>query len=275
MGEEPDLPAPKPKDEAGAASNNLPPDVSIKPVRTSNWTRLIAIMLVLLFFLAIAAAAYWLFIRKDTAATGSGQPTKPADATQLPANPSGNANVSTTTKHYDSTAMNLGFDYPDDWTVKEAAGLITATSPTTTLTDAAGQQVSGQIVFAVRAKGQVPAEFGSGNAVAVLASQKIAYSQPTDVQRANTYISFVRYANSPPASLDAVYVTGDFGYKVGQAVPKTDIAKADPLVNLTFKQCADASCSGDTTPLALSSAAWENDDFSDPLASMLKSLSVS
>ena len=184
--------------------------------------------------------------------------------------------VPTTTTHYDSSNLSLGFDYPQGWTVTDTAGSgkLTAVSQPVQLKDTTGQTVTGQITLTVRNSQQPLTEFNAGSSTAALDSQKIAYSKPTASQRGNTYVSFLRYAtDSSSTGLDGVYITGDAGYQAGQNIPKTDIAKEDPIVAITFAKCGDATCSGATTPMAITSSSWSDTSLSGPLMTMLESFS--
>lgn len=248
-----------------------PPEVSIEPIgRPNKWLRLLLYLIVL----AVIAGGvyYWFFVRGKTGSTDSNQNKSQSSQAAQSAQLTNNTKIDTQTKHYDSTEQNLGFDYPADWSVKESDTTITATSPVLRLTDNSGQAVNGQVIFTIRQKGQSLPEFDAGSAIAVLDSQKIAYTKPTPAQRANTYVTFVRYAGSLTNSLDSVYVTGDFGYKVDQAVPKVDIGKLDPLLSITFRRCTDANC-GSGSALSISPDSWQ--PLSGPLMDMLKSLTVS
>lgn len=154
--------------------------------------------------------------------------------------PTATSKVETATKHYDSANFNLGFDYPADWTVSDNGnGVLSVRSPAVGLKTADGQQTSAQITMMIRLNTQKLPEFDSGNAVAALESEKVAYTKPTQSQRANTYLSFLRYANVS-SGLSGIYITGDFGYQNAQAVPKTDIQKLDPIVSVIFAKCTNS-----------------------------------
>lgn len=137
-----------------------------------------------------------------------------------------------------------------------------------------GQNVTGQITLTIRDPSQPLPEFDKGNATATIDSVKIAYSHPSQNQRANTYMSFLTYASSAASGIDGIYITGDYGYKKVQAIPKVDIQKIDPITSITFAKCADNSCSGKTTPLNLAVSDWQNGQLSGPLTKMLESLSI-
>jgi hypothetical protein len=232
------------------------------------WRKL-AIGVVILILLAGIGLLSWHFLHKSSA-----KPSKSATASQQTA--VANSKISTTTKHYDSPNFYLGFDYPADWQVADSGGgTMAVTSPAIALKDTNGQPVTGQIVMTIRASGDKLAEFDKGNATATRDSIKITYAKPTSNQRAQTYVSFLRYASDANASaLDGIYITGDFGYKAGQAIPKLDIAKINPIINIAFIKCSDANCSGKGTPLSITDSSWDNADLSGPLQNLLKSLAI-
>lgn len=185
--------------------------------------------------------------------------------------------ITSATKNYQSTDFGLSFDYPADWTVTEAAGSnkIVVSSPGLSLTDTSGQRTTGQVLLTVDQKGNNLSMFDKGNAVAVLDSKKVSYTKPSSSQRAQTYISFLQYiTTSASGALDGVYVTGDSGYQKGQAIPEVDIAKVDPLIRVTFMQCANSTCSGTTTPMSIAASEWSDTTFSRPIESMIESLVV-
>ncbi len=185
-------------------------------------------------------------------------------------------NISTETKKYDSSQFQLTFSYPSDWTVTDKAlsGVLTAVSPPLSLTDSTGEIVTGQVIFMLRDHNQKLAEFDAGNATAAIASEKISYTSPGPTQRDKTYLSYLRYAGSEAATLDGLYITGDFGYKLDQAIPKVDISKIDPITSITFVQCSDSACAEPTMPLSISLDSWKNSSLSGPLKNILKSLSI-
>ncbi len=209
----------------------------------------------------IAAAAYWFLFRSKPAKA-------PTVANSSSSNSSQSSSASDSTTHYDSTNFNLGFDYPKDWKVDDTgSGKLTVTSPTTKLKNTDGQQVDGQIVMAIRNNTQKLSEFDKGSATAVLNSQQITYAKPTKTQRASTNISFLNYASSSSSTgLDGIYITGINSYQKKQAVLQTDIAKADPLIDINFLK--------GTTPTTIAASSWSDSSFSKPLKTMLESLAI-
>jgi hypothetical protein len=223
---------------------------------------------VLVLVIALGAAVYW--------NTRGEQPKTASGATQEGA---GNAPVAddrpVPTKQYDSTKMALGFDYPETWKVTEdASGKITVTAPVTQLMGVNGQQQQGRAVVTISPKGQNLTPFDAGNATAVSDSVKIKYTKPSSAQRAETYSSFAQYAaTTATGALDGVYITGDFGYQKGQAIPKTDMIKLDPVIAVTFDKCADAACAG-AKPTNVQASTWDKSALAKTINTLLTSLSV-
>ncbi|SRR6266568_1791629 len=180
----------------------------------------------------------------------------------------------TALKQYTSSNFNLGFSYPETWgVVDNGAGKLTTTSPVLQLKNAAGRTVAARAVVTIQNKQTSLPDFKAGNAVAAIASQKVSYTKPTSNQRAQTYISFLNYASSATKGVDGIYVTGDNGYQLGQAVPQTDVVQTDPLVTVTFLHCADAACSSGGAPLTLATGDWDG-SFSTPILAIITSLSI-
>jgi hypothetical protein len=230
-----------------------------------NFKKFLKIILILALIVGIAAAAYMVFFKAKPAKA----PTKSTSSSSSSQSAANESDISTATKHYDSTNFNLGFDYPEDWKVSDVdgSGKLTVTSPTTQLKDTSGQSVSGQIVMVIRDKTQKLTEFDKGSATAVKDSEKIAYTKPSQTQRASTYISFLSYASSTSSGgFNGIYITGDNGYQKDQTVPMADINKVDPVINITFLK--------DGTPMSIAISSWNDTNFSDPLKAMLQSLSI-
>ncbi|HSX37052.1 MAG TPA: hypothetical protein VLG13_02970 [Patescibacteria group bacterium] len=226
------------------------------------------IVVTALLVLAVGAGAYWKFGRHKTAAhtAASTQSTtkKPVASNVAP---------KVETQEFNSSTFNVSFNYPKDWTVTDTGTPpLTVISPTTQLVAANGQTVSGKIIMTIQQTGQVPVAFGSANATAVVDSQKVSYTQPTPSQRAQTYLTFVQYAATTTSNaLDGIYITGDFGYQKGQDIPKTDVAKPNPLVTVTFAKCSNTACSG-TTALSIKASDWGDQTFQAPIKTLLTSL---
>ncbi|HJP96699.1 MAG TPA: hypothetical protein VJ843_05020 [Candidatus Saccharimonadales bacterium] len=225
-----------------------------------------------LFIIAAGVGGYWgynKFLAKEAAPTTVQKTTTPTttkttDGTTVAA------------KTYESTALGLTFAYPETWTVNEATGnkVLTATSPLQDIKTADGQTTKGKIMLTIAPKGQNLTAFASGDAVAVRDSVKTSYSNPSSSQRAATYISFLQYnSTTTKGALDAVAVTGDFGYQKLQTIPKSDISGIDPLLVITFIKCSDEKCAN-ATPLSIPATMWDDSNFGKPLATMLTSLHI-
>jgi hypothetical protein len=185
--------------------------------------------------------------------------------------------TATDTKAYTSNNLNLGFNYPKTWAVVDSGnGKLTVISPAMKLTDASGQTQTGQVVMTIQNENSADfSAFKTGSAVAVLDSIKLAYAKPASTQRANTYISFLQYADTTiRGALDSVYVTGNAGYRKDQAIPESDITKIDPFVAVSFVKCGNAGCSGATTPMSIASTMWSNTSFAAPIENMMMSLTI-
>lgn len=171
--------------------------------------------------------------------------------------------------HYTSSKFFLEFDYPADWTLAEddSGDSLSVTSPQLKLVDSSGSSVDGIIKLTIREPSEKFPEFDEGNAVAVVDSEKISYQKPSQVQRANTYVSFLGFG-AKSTDIDGVFITGDFGYQKGQAIPRVDIKKIDPVVNLSFFICSE-SCD---VPTQVPVSSWQSDEFGEKLKKILTSL---
>jgi hypothetical protein len=270
---QPDVPptnVPKEQDDFEAASQATVDYSQFTPQlkQRKNWPRIVGwTFLALIILGGLGAGGWWYVNRKPSP--------KPAQNNQQQTQQQSNTTAAST-KHYDSTDLGLGFDYPENWTVADDNGKLTVTSPAMQLTDADGQTQTGQAVMTIQSANAADfSMFQKGPAVAVLASEKVAYTKPTSTQRADTYISFLQYAaTTAHGALDGVYVTGDYGYKYADGITEADITKVDPDIRVTFVKCANAACTGTLTSLSISSDMWSNKSFSSPIEDMLKSLAI-
>jgi hypothetical protein len=219
--------------------------------------------------LLVAAAVYWLLLKPKPAKA-------PTTANTSKSNSAQTSEAKVDTEHYDSPNFNLGFDYPKGWKVSDisGSGKLTVTSTPTKL-KGLNESFDGQIVMTIRDKTQKLTEFDKGDATSIIGSEKINYTKPSETQRGSTYISFLNYASSKDPQLDGIYITGDAGYEKQQNVPSTDIAKSDPVINVTFVKCSDSKCAGTATAAGVAAEEWEtNTAFSKPIKTMLESLAI-
>lgn len=262
---------PKQPDDLEAASEETrnytditPPEYQSAPKKKRKWPKFI-IALILLG--ALGGSGYWFFLRPEP---------KP-ETTQNPATDTTNKTdeESTELEHYISNQFTASLDHPADWEITDAenSGRLTLKSPATRLKDSSGQTVTGQIIITMRDKKQLLPEFDKGNAIAARESEKITYTKPSAVQRAQTYLSFLRLASSTTTdtTIDILFITGDAGYQTGQAIPKADILPMEPVISVSFFKCADKFCVS-PTPLAISSTNWDDKTFADSIKNILTSL---
>jgi hypothetical protein len=236
------------------------------PSPKKRWWLWLLIVLVIL----LLAGAVWFYMSKKTKDQSTAQ--KPQTQNQQK---EAEETPTTETKHHDSPTFALGFDYPADWTVTETDGRLTAVSKTMKLKTAGGQSLNGRIQVLIQPKQSTIKEFSKGNGVAILDSEKISYTKPTQTQRAQTYLSFVNYSGSTETGIDALYITGDIGYQKDQAVPMVDIVRVDPLITASFVQCPNEACSGATAPLTLDASSWkEKVVLSSAIKTVLTTLSI-
>lgn len=256
---------------ADYAKRALTDSDSIRP--SSRRWRWVVIAVILI---AAAAGSYLLWNRTKTS-------THNPPSTQSRVNPNSQTTASattkvlqTTTKEYSSTEfVGLSFKIPSNWQVHEASGsgLLTAISPALSLKDASGNTTSTAVLLKIRTKQQPLPEFDKGNAVAIRASEKLAYTQPSASQRGSTYLSFLQFASTNRPGLDGVYITGDVGYQVGQAIPKADLTPIDPVISLSFVAC-NAACSPTNASVTVASTTWDDSTLSTALKGLLGSLTI-
>jgi hypothetical protein len=249
-----------------------PDDDPIIPIRRKKrrWP------IVLIIFILLAGATYGAYWYGNNAAeknrkqstaqkAETAQPKKQTATTQ-PAK-------AVPTKHYDSAGYSIGVDYPEDWTVTDNTTKLTIVSPTQSLEAATGSMVNGHVVVTVQNQQTSIPGYPEGGAIEVLESQKISYKQPTPVQRAQTYVSYLSFGKTN--ALNAMYVTGDFGYTKDQAVPMGDVVKANPLISITFQSCTSDDCAtGTPTMLVLPADKWAATAYAKQITALLQSITL-
>jgi len=214
---------------------------------------------------AAAGAAYW--IGSSQASTPS---KKPAAQTARQTKPA--QNITVPTAHYDSATYAIGVDYPNNWVESDTTQKLTITSPSMQMSTLSGQ-VNGHVIVTVQNQQTTLAGFPANGALASLASDKLTYKQPTGVQRAQTYLSYLGFSSAN--DINALYLTGDAGYQQGQSIPLADVVKGNPLVSATFASCSDSACAKSTqTPLVLRADSWKNAQFKPAVLSILESLAI-
>ncbi len=247
-----------------SVKERLSNDEPLQAHKKRGLIKTIIIMAVLLLGVATGAVAY--LKNKDSK---KAQQTAPVTEVAKQPKPA----INTETKRYSSSQFYLDFDQPIDWEIKDepGSGLLTATSPNLSIPAAGGGVTTGRVTLTIKSKNQKMPDFDTGNAVAVIDSEKVAYTKPSSAQRGQTYISFLSYPASASTSLiDGVYITGDFGYKKDQAIPKVDVTNIDPIISLAFYAC-DGTC---TKAIGITSEAWASPEFGGVLKKILQSFTI-
>lgn len=244
------------------------PDNSQAPKVNKKWMYIVAAAVVLI----IVAAFAFLFIHHHKTSSPPKKSTTSKTVSQANTSSSGSFGLSfNPSTLYTSNNYNLEVTIPKSWTVNDTTSSLTITSPVTQLKNDTGQNTNGKILVSVFNQGTIPTAFGNNNSVAVLASTKISYSNPTQDQASQTYISFIQYpATTVKGGLDAIYVTGNNGYKYAQNIPNSDISGLSPLVIISFLGCSNAACTNPTS-LTISSTEWNNSGFSSLIENIVKS----
>ncbi len=246
--------------------------------KSRKMSTMFMVMLVLLLVLVVGVLGYlWWSLRSNDTPSPAKKTSQSQQTTALPQQTTQTPKDDKTagTEDYTSIGLGLSISYPSDWVQAEKNGTLTITSPAVELTDAEGQSTQGNIVLTVRNNQTTLPEFNDGSAVAVLASEKLAYAKPSSIQRASTYVSYLQFAaTTTKGGLDGIYVTGDSGYKYAQTIPKGDIARVDPKISVGFVSCNGAAC-GDgakSTPLTISSTSWQDSNQKKTVDTMLSSI---
>ncbi|HTE57571.1 MAG TPA: hypothetical protein VK694_02420 [Verrucomicrobiae bacterium] len=259
---------PEEQDEYAAASQSTADYIhNLEPVKAQKKKRKIKgiIFIALVVLVAIGAAMYFLVLRRQsTPSQGSGQPSAPQ---QQPVE-SVDEELS---EHLVSQDIQMSIDHPKTWQKDDATqGQLTLQSPAAQITTSDGSKKSGKVLITIVTAGSTVPKFANPTGKAVVDSQKIAYAQPSQSQRKETYLSFAGFDGS--TGVDAVYITGDAGYKKGQDIPKTDVAKSEPIIGVSFVKCdGGQECK---EGIAIDPEAWGSDKILSVAQAILKSLVV-
>jgi len=249
-----------------------PPDRYIPPKKVKKskwWVGVVVLVVVILGLGAWAYSSHKTPVKKIVASKKVVlKPKKVVPSQTLPAIPS---------SIHTSVAYGLTFNYPTSWNVVDSGSApLLVTSPVMNLIADTGQTELGQIVLTIAQPNLLPPGFTS-TSVAVLKSQKLAYTKPTANQAADTYISFVQYPSTTVVGgLNGIYVSGNYGYQKDQQIPASNINQVNPLIYFSFYSCASSACPLTTRqPLTISISQWNSSSFQDPILLILKSLSFS
>ncbi len=245
--------------------NSPAPSAALEPQKKRRWP---VVLLVAGLLLASAAGAYWFGSRKAAAPAAR----QTSNTSKAPA-ASAKTNPPVATKHYDSVTYTLGLDYPAEWLVSDTTAKLALSSPGVDLVDSGGAKVRGRAVLSVQNKLASIPNYPKAPALATLVSDKLTYKQPTAVQRAQTYLSFLTFTGT--SGLDRLYVTGDTGYQQGQQIPETDIARGNPLVGISFELCGSNDCTASSQPaISVQAASWKASPLSKQLVEIIQSITL-
>lgn len=245
-----------------------PPSYGVpKKAKKSKWWVWVVLLIVIVLGLgAWAYKSYKTPTKKAIATKQATIQTKPA--APIPAAPS------IPTSSHTSSAYGLTFNYPTSWSVVDSGSApLLVTSPVISLTSDSGQLVNAEVMMTISKPNLLPPGFTSSS-VAVLASQKIAYTKPAPTQAADTYLSFVQYpATNIRGGLDGIYVSGNYGYQMDQVIPAANIDQINPTIYFSFYACASSTCPISTRQLmTISINEWNLASFKEPILLILKSL---
>lgn len=242
-----------------------------KPRRHSRkW--LVIVIILLLLVAAGLATAYFFLNKPEPPKPVKAKPTQSQSLTTLPSKTS---QEPTDLKNYDSTNFSLSLKYPSSWTLSDTADSLTIISPELQLPGSDGQTKPGAVLLTVRHQQPSLPEFKSGNAVAVIDSKTVSYTQPASGQRGSTYLSYLQYnSTTVKGALDAVYITGNSGYKKTQTIPQSDIVKVNPLVAVSFVSCTGATCKPTAVAAQVNGDAWLKTQTYQTVETMLRSLAI-
>lgn len=237
---------------------------AVKPPKAKKSKKPLVIILIILLIAALAATGYFLFLKKDPKPVEN---TQPEPVSQAPAAETADAALN---EHYVSQDLHLALDHPSSWKLDNSIdGQIKLESPITKLANAEGEQMDARIVLTILSSGSQPPGFTGNTGQAVAESEKFAYKAPTQNQRKETFLSFLGFGGGN--DVDAIYITGDSGYQKGQTVPKTDVAKVEPVVGVVFVHCEGANCKDS---LGIPHETWASNGTLKTAKSILESLVI-
>lgn len=273
MDTEPDhgaVPADTPKDTAdyAAASQSTADFIKnigpIKEARRKRKRRRV-VLLVLAVILVLGAVGYgaYRYVNRPASPERSAQDTDQTDRSEETA----------TLENFSSRELGIKLEYPSDWTVDESVSdQVSLISPQTDL-PGESDDMSAKVVVTVRANDGTLPGFDDDSALAVRDSIKLAYESPSQIQRAETYLSFVSHSSAE--TMDAIYITGDFGYRADAIVSKEDILHTDPTVSVRFYACQDDVCDiEESNAIAIRTTVWEDNRALQAALGILKSLHI-
>jgi len=254
-------------------ANNFQPDNNNSHHNKSSKKGLVLGLSLLVILAIIVGGAYFVFTHQ-VKSTKKVLTVKTVTASaRVHASSSSVSKVPTTS--YASSSYGATFSYPTTWKlVNNGPGSpLEVISPIENLINENGQKVPAEIILTLANQATTPSAFGN-NSAAVLTSLRLNYRHASASQAASTYISFVQYPSTTVVGgLNAIYVTGNYGYQKYQLIPVSQVDQVDPLIYYSFVQCPSAtSCpTASSKPLVISSTEWSDTNFSEPILNTIGS----
>ena len=214
-----------------------------KAAARSSGKRYVLIAIAAVIVVSIGGGAFWLVSRNKSTPAAATNTVKQSDQQTAATN---------TPKTFKSTSLNIEFTYPGSWRLRENTDKtqLMLTSPTVAY-QKGGASTEGVFTLKMRT-GIVPQAMQTTiqNTSAVKKSEVIAYSQPTDQQRAYTNLSF----GGKGSTMSLLMVTGGAEFNVGDSFTSLDMQGAfylfaggygsDPNDTLSFDGLPVASFTG-------------------------------
>lgn len=223
------------------------------------------ILLVLVVIVALGAVGYgvYSYLNRST------EP-EPAQETERVDRPEDMVSLQT----FSSRELGVRLEHPSDWTVDESvADQVSLVSTVTELPDSNGGNSPAKGVVTVRANDGTLPGFEADSATAARDSIKFSYESPSQIQRAETYLSFLSQEGA--GTMNAIYISGDFGYEADAVVSKDDMLHVDPTVSIRFYACQDDVCNiEESNTMAIQPEVWEDNRQLQAAFGILKSLHI-
>lgn len=192
--------------------------------------------------------------------------------------------ASTTTSNYVSngSALNLGFDYPSNWTVSPSSGnnpndqTINVNSPLTNIVGADGKSVVGKVTISLRPASALLTELSGGAATVAQDSVQFAYTKPTTAQYQYPYLIFIHLlgGSNPTSAFEEVLVSGHTKFAKGASITDSNIA-VDPIITANFYSCKTNACAGSAAvSLSITNDTWLKSTLFQQTLAVFKSLRI-
>jgi cytoskeletal protein RodZ len=212
----------EPEQGTGPLNQGPPADPfeTIGQARRSHRKKLLLIVGgVVVLLLLLGGAGYWFLLRgnakQPAKASSNANNTNNSESSQSAANPPAAPDSTPTT--YKSTKLNVELTHRKDWTLKEADGEITVTSPQISYATPTGQSTTGVFTVKIRKGVTDTMKANIEKSVAARDSVVIGYTTPTDQQRQYTNLSFA----GQKESFNFFIVTGNTALKTGNTLAYT------------------------------------------------------